>query len=445
MTFALTSEQILALAPDASSAKAGQGVSNPRKWASLGRDDRAIWGECQGSGKKPYQVQVDLSAGDLAYRCSCPSRKLPCKHTLGLLLLRASQPSAFSEISPPAWVSEWLDKRIESAQKRAARQSEAGTVSNPSARARRASTREANIRAGLEELDRWLSDLIRQGLASSQSYSATFWNTPATRMVDAQAPGVARRLRDLIGIEATGPGWQERLLERLALIHLLIEAYCRLDSLPDDIQADIRAAVGVTLKEADVLAGPELHDHWLILGQSVTEEDNLRVQRTWLWGQSSQRPALLLSFAAFKQPFEHSLVPGTALLADLVFYPSNLPLRALVKTSHAAPVSLNELPATPDINVALGGYAAALAANPWIERFPLALQDVVLIHANGSRLICDSAGNGLPLTPRFKQDWHLLALSGGYPFTLFGEWDGSTFLPLSAWIDHQFCVLSSES
>jgi hypothetical protein len=31
--------------------------------------------------------------------------------------------------------------------------------------------------------------------------------------------------------------------------------------------------------------------------------------------------------------------------------------------------------------------------------------------------------------------WKLLALSGGYPITIFGEWNGRSLLPISAWAD----------
>src|SRR4030095_10122017 len=35
-----TTEQVLALAPDPASAKAGKGLANPAKWVSLGKTDR---------------------------------------------------------------------------------------------------------------------------------------------------------------------------------------------------------------------------------------------------------------------------------------------------------------------------------------------------------------------------------------------------------------------
>lgn len=111
-----TSEQVTALAPDASSAKSGRDLASARKWSTLGTDGTCAWGTILGSGKSPYQASIDLS--EPAFKCSCPSRKFPCKNGLGLFLILAEQPGAFTEHSPPAWTSEWLAQREESAVKR---------------------------------------------------------------------------------------------------------------------------------------------------------------------------------------------------------------------------------------------------------------------------------------------------------------------------------------
>src|SRR5579862_8348635 len=111
-----TTQQILALAPDPASAKAGQGLGSPGKWVTLGGCPEVVWGECQGSGSKPYEVQIELS--EPAFRCSCPSRKFPCKHGIGLFLIYANNLSAIKEATPPAWVSDWLGKREEKAEKK---------------------------------------------------------------------------------------------------------------------------------------------------------------------------------------------------------------------------------------------------------------------------------------------------------------------------------------
>jgi hypothetical protein len=45
----------------------------------------------------------------------------------------------------------------------------------------------------------------------------------------------------------------------------------------------------------------------------------------------------------------------------------------------------------------------------------------------------DAEQRTLPLTPRFQRTWELLAISGGRPVDLIGEWDGDHLFPLAAW------------
>jgi hypothetical protein len=440
----LTADQILALAPDAGSAKAGQGLASRRKWLALGRSDQAAWGECQGSARDPYRTQIDLA--EPAFRCSCPSRKFPCKHGLGLFLLLASEPSAFDQGPPPPWVVEWLQRRSQSAAQREPKPAPAPAEGDAqkkrvAAQAKTSAAREAKVAAGVDELGRWLRDLIRQGLASAQGRPYSFWEGMAARMVDAQAPGLARMLRALAGIPASGEGWQARLLERLALLHLLLEGYRRIETLSLDTQADIRAAVGWSYNQDELLESAGLRDRWQILGQRVEDEDHLRVQRTWLWGETCARPALILAFAAPGQPLDRSLAPGTALDADLVFFPSAYPQRALVKQRHGSPTPLGSTPGYADLGAATAACAAALAAFPWLERFPMPLQSVTPVQTGERWAVRDGAGRALPLALGFAHSWRLLALSGGRPLALFGEWNGMSLLPLSVGAGEEFRTL----
>jgi hypothetical protein len=440
----LNADQILALAPDAGSAKAGQGLASRRKWLALGRSDRAAWGECQGSARDPYRTQIDLA--ELAFRCSCPSRKFPCKHGLGLFLLLASEPSAFDQGAPPPWVAEWLQRRSQSAAQRESKPAPAPADGDAqkkrvAAQAKTTAAREAKVAAGVDELSRWLRDLIRQGLAGTQGRPYSFWEGMAARMVDAQAPGLARMLRALAGIPASGEGWQTRLLERLALLHLLLEGYQRIETLSLDTQADIRAAIGWSYNQDELLESVGLRDRWQILGQHVEDEDHLRVQRTWLWGETSARPALILTFAAPGQPLDRSLAPGTALDAELVFFPSAYLQRALVKQRHGSPAPLGSTPGYADLNAATAAYAAGLAAFPWLERFPMPLQAVTPMRTGERWAVLDGDGRVLPLAPSFAHGWRLLALSGGRPLALFGEWNGMSLLPLSVGAGEEFRTL----
>jgi hypothetical protein len=441
----LTQEQIIALAPDPSSAKAGKELASARKWVSLGFNDRAAWGECQGSAKTPYQTQIDLS--EPAFKCSCPSRKFPCKHGLGLFLLLAAQPGAFTSKIQPAWVTEWLDKRSQAAQKPAKVKKE--NEPDPAAQARRAARREDRVKGGLGDLDLWLSDLVRQGLSSVQSKPQAYWEMPAARLVDAQAPGLARRVREMAAIPGSGDGWQERLLSQASLLHLLTESYGRMEHLPFSIQEEIRMQIGWTQDQDALLKQEGVPDTWFILGRRVEAETlgklgrsaSLKVQRTWLWGDSSRRPALLLNFAAPGQTLDVRLVPGTKLEAELVFFLGAFPLRALVKKQSPSPKIFSPIPGSPSILDATQAYTTALTANPWLDLFPMALNQVIPLQMGDHWGLRDPDGYFLPFSQGFSQAWTLLAISGNHPIDIFGEWDGESIWPLSACAEGRFILL----
>src|SRR5262245_41169762 len=143
-----TVDQILALAPDPQSAKAGSGLATLRKWDRRGRNSQAVWGECQGSGQKPYQTAIDLN--EPAFKCSCPSRKFPCKHSLGLFLLAVQAPDSFGAEEPPEWIQTWLEGRTQRQQKQTQPQT-TGRVADTAAQARGAAQRREKVETGLAE------------------------------------------------------------------------------------------------------------------------------------------------------------------------------------------------------------------------------------------------------------------------------------------------------
>lgn len=436
-----STEQIIALAPDAASAKAGRSLATASKWQNTGQNERVLWGECQGSGAKPYQTVIDLN--EPAFKCSCPSRKFPCKHALGLFLLIANQPAAENTATaPPAWAAEWLAKRdqqaerkSERAQKASEEPDEATLARRASEKARRSLEREAKVAAGLKELELWLRDLLRHGLASAQTRSIDYWQQMAARLIDAQAPGVARRVRDLARVQYSGDRWTEQLLAELSSLFLLLKAFQRLETLAPATQADVRSAIGWTLKEDELPEENLVSGQWFVLGQRTTGDENLRVRRTWLWGESVAKRALVLEFAAQGQQLALDLMPGTTVEAELVFYPSNYLLRAAVRKRISTTRSLKEMPGYQTCDQLLLTYADVLALNPWVEAIPAPLQAVIPVSRSEQWFARDSDGRLLSLKCEAIAAWKLLALSGGHPITIFGEWNGRSLLPVSAHAD----------
>ena len=438
-----TSEQVLALSPDAGSTKNGKALANAGKWPLLGRSEQAVWGECKGSGKKPYRTQIDLS--EPAFRCTCPSRKFPCKHALGLFLLLAEQPEAITTDSPPDWVTEWLEKRSQTAQRK---QTKAAKAVDPEAQVKRAQQREKKIEGGLANLDQWLQDIVRQGLATLPNQPYGFWDQAAARLVDAQAPGLAQRVRSLASIPHTGQDWPERMSRSLGLLHLLVQGYRRSDTLSPMMRAEVRSQIGWSqsqdelrrrLEQKDPLVSCE-KDIWQVMGRVSR---NLNGQRVWLRGSQSQRWALVLNFAYGGQPLDVSLVPGTCFDGELIFYPGTGIQRAFVAIREESTSQLTRQIAGNDISGAIAHYSSALGQNPWLEHYPLLLDSVHLVLQEDRWWLQDSAGYVLPLSPQFQQPMELLAISGGHALTAFGEWDGEGFLPLGVFADTQYCIMGA--
>jgi hypothetical protein len=259
-------------------------------------------------------------------------------------------------------------------------------------------------------------------------------------MNDAQAPGVARLLNQMAALPAAGDDWAERLLAHAGYLYLLIAGFKRLDELPAPTQAEIRSVLGWPQSQDELLTQPGQRDCWLVVGQRVVENETerLHTQFSWLWGNTSRQPALVLDFAHGSAPLDKSLVPGSAIDAELVFFPGAFALRALVKTRHVALKMPAELSGYASITEALNAYTAALAASPWLERLLLPLRSVVPAHYANGWTVHDEAGHALLLSPQFEQPWQLFALSGGHPLALAGEWDGRHLLPLGVWSEAGF-------
>ncbi|MER7501567.1 SWIM zinc finger family protein [Nonomuraea pusilla] len=465
-------EQVLALAPDAPSRRAAQVVAAPGRWAAYGlraghgAAGGVVFGECLGGSSGRYQACVHL--GGPAYRCTCPGRESPCEHVLGLLLLWSS-----GGVPEAPYAPEWAEKPpapaaapeapggpgepvtgqspglrrdaatgagVPSEQARAPRPaiSEPARAPRPATaepggprgRAGGESARHGRVAAGLAELERWLADQVRQGLASTAEHD---WDGLAKRLIDAQAPGVAGVVSRLAGVRSE-PGWPERLLEEYALLDLLAVAYRRRAELPAPLARTVLSRCGFPVAREEVLAGPVVRDRWHVIGRRDEEQDRLASRRVWLRGRQTGRPALVLSFAAPGQQLDASLVTGTTVDAGLAFYPGAAPLRALVATRHepaeepgdTAPASAEGPPPGLGVDAALDEVAEALAGDPWTDSWPLVLSGVVPERA---------ALGGLPLHPRARDPWRLIAVSGGRPLTVAAEWTPLGLRPLTTWDD----------
>lgn len=435
----LTRASILELAPDASSSKAAQGLVNPKQWATLGSNEVALWGECQGSGAKPYQTQIDLSQP--SFKCSCPSRKFPCKHGLALMLLHVERNDAFTASTAPPWVTEWLNARTERERKRET-QRQPKKKSDPTPAdiavaaerdAKREQQRWERIELGAQELDRWLNDLLARGFATLTPDKLDDWQTMAARLVDAQAPGFGQRLRQAQSLIGRSVDWPERLMQQLGLLVLAIRAVERRAQLPASSLADLRVAIGWPIEKADVTAlADTVEDDWIVLGTAIEERDAKLVERrVWLQQANGARRALILEHAFGGRAFEHVWPVGATMHVTLAFYPSSAPLRAVtVGTPQLRSLAIENLAE------AASEWATAserFGVSPWTPFQPMFFSEAVISVSNNDELSGLVQQQALTLSVAVGDYWPLLAVTGGNPVSMMGEWDGDRLKPLTLW------------
>ncbi|RKT51960.1 SWIM zinc finger family protein [Saccharothrix australiensis] len=398
---------VLALAPDSRVASSATRLAGSSGWTGSGRSAEALWGLCAGSGQSPYRVCVDL--GDRATKCSCPSRKFPCKHALALQLRDAREPLAVAE--PPDWVVEWLARRQRTA---------APVDASPEAELRRARAKEKTareraeaVRGGVAGLADWLADVAGAGIAGLPARDAAWWHAIGARMVDAQAKGLASAVAELRAVVAAGgPTWAEDAADRLGGLHLLTR-------LAGGDSPVVRRRLGFAVAEEEVLAGEGWSDRWLPLLRLESDDGLVRTVRQWVWGRAHGWVVAVRHAGGGARPVP-PLPHGVEVRAVLHPYPDAPPHRVAVGevvSEHAA----EPVPAPADWRAALAAAAERLPADPWLRLHPLGCGGVRL--TADARHLLDATGRGLPVRGDLALD-EAVAITGGEPFDAWGLWNG---------------------
>lgn len=398
----LTRSAIEAMAPDQSALSAASALLKPAKWPVRAQSGPLIWGECQGSGANPYRVAADTA--DVGSKCTCPSRKFPCKHAIALMWMFVDDAAAFQPGEIPPWVQDWMGRRRKGASGAAATtgasepksmalaQEDAAKPLDPAAEARKQAsaakraqdTRNA-VRAGLDDLEAWLSDQLRSGLTAFVNQPGERCRRIAARLVDAKAGALAGRIDEMPSRLLALPT-DERVEAAIAEFGKLVLLMRAWRATPDD--PELRREVVSSETRDDVLNNADamrVTATWEVLGERVsTRRDGLVSQATWLLNLDAHAQffALLLDFfPASAGKRGAGFVAGDRFQAELVFYPARSPLRAVIASRSDAQGEHQwpEPPADP-----LAAYAAAKLDAPWRIEAPLLLpQGRIAAEASG--------------------------------------------------------------
>jgi hypothetical protein len=181
--------------------------------------------------------------------------------------------------------------------------------------------------------------------------------------------------------------------------------------------------------------GERVSDRWAVVGLAREADTRLQSQRTWLVGECTGRVAVILDFAAAGATLAVADVLGSVVETEVALYPGSEPRRALFTGERSVVGSASCVPdLAGGVPAALDRVAGWLAANPFADRFPMALAGVVPVVDGARRIVVAPGGAALPLSGD-GDALPLLAISGGTPVDVFGEWDGFTLTPLSVQAD----------
>jgi hypothetical protein len=454
-------DEVLASAPDAAVASAARQLAHLDGWSMTGCDHEACWGRCHGSAGEPYAVTIDHVTR--RWRCSCPSRKVPCKHAVALALLWSNGVLAVAARPP-------------SAQQFIAGRPAATTASTPvpvepteriGAPSAASAERRRRVEAGLRDLDRWLVDRIRHGIGTGDLDKRSTWDHLSTRLVDAQCGALANRVKRLAQRANDGLATPQAITAELAMLHLVARGGSDLGALElrdAALAASTRTAIGFSMSKVEVMATGPITDEWLAVGASMAAEERVTIRRTWLFGRHSKLWAVVIDAAAYGMEFDVLWPIGTSVHADLHMVNAKVRLRALVGTRHSAPQH-DPLPfngaapfttSSPPTSSALTSSADAnnepwgtitsamdragtmLADEPWLERVPFAV--VARPVRFGDRWVLTDETGSLPLDAK-QPPATLLTLSERQAVRVMCELSEGRLNPLAAHLENRTVLL----
>ncbi len=283
-----------------------------------------MWGRCRGVGREPYETMVDHA--HVAWRCTCPSRSHPCKHALALLIMwvkgqvpdgagadrcAARGPTATPAARPPPAADRPEVRRPRRRRRTMPTMPSRGPTVRPtwSRRARRAHRPPA--RAG------WSSSTAGSTTACAPGSPTPRWlGTPrgtSSRPGSStpSAGGLANRVRRLAGVVGARPDWHEVVLAELGILHLLADAGQRLGELPGGLaDAVATSSAGRSARPTCSPASPRPTRGSSPVAATPAKTASRSAARGCA-AQASGRWAMVLSFAAYRQSLDTSLVVGT--------------------------------------------------------------------------------------------------------------------------------------
>ena len=414
----LSPESIRSIAPDEDTLKRAEKISDINKWSKTGYSDKIAWGEISGSSAEDYKVMLCMEPID--FSCDCPLRVQPCKHSLALLNLYVNSKLAKSEV--PDKVSIWAEKKIKNQNSPSAAAEEALKIAT---KEKRNNERFELMRAGVEDLEKWLYDLYAQGLANLAYFNQAFWENSAARFKDSKLGRVAYTIRE-IADELSGRTTDYKdIAIKIAELSLMVQAFKNIDRLENQQQEELLNQLGRLVRKSDVISNNNcIKDVWTVCGcNEQFNLDGLAERKVWLQGEKSGQNALILDFL-FQGDFELKFNVGDTFETELYFYPGTLLQRALINTNEINLLETHvQFHSFKNFDDLLNSFSTKLKMNPWLNFDQAIIENIRPIIIADKAYLCDQNKSYVPIQNLSSNKlFKLLAISGTDVLTLSVEY-----------------------
>lgn len=216
----LSKEYIDSLATNASAMKNGSKLSRDGSFVKLNKseDESIIFGECTGSGKNNYICSADfINESNPVFRCSCPSKQFPCKHTLGLMYAFADG-KEFTIDNIPEDIIEKRGK-IEKREQNKAEKKKVPAKKNKSVIKKKINAQ----LEGIELLDKIVKGILKQGFASIHKENIKELNSQLKELGNYYIPGAQSELKRFIEMIADSEVDNENALMQAIYLKSLVK------------------------------------------------------------------------------------------------------------------------------------------------------------------------------------------------------------------------------
>ena len=305
------------------------------------------------------------------------------------------------------------------------------------AQLKRQKARTEKVNEGINELLLWIKDIFRGGLLTIPEKQNSLFENISRRMIDAQAPGLAAQLKDLGNMNYFSEGWESLFLEKILRLYLLLKGYQNSLSQDSLLQEDLRSLIGFTQNQEDLKNKEGIKDKWVVLAKQTMEEEQLLVERNWLYGIKTKQYALILQFYVRNQVPAFTFTAGSLYDACLVFFNSTVPLRAIIKESNISqtrmvPEGIKNWKEVIELQTSRN------SRYPFLDSYPFIVDALKPVLINNQWWLEDTEKNIMPVTRDYAGIWKLLSISGGESKSISLLSNTDTFIPLGIWNNNEY-------